>query len=246
MEFLKINLTDTTNNTQGDGWYISHRENGSQFSSIKCKVGEQEVYVPASRLLIDAIDSGKVDSADGIGVVPLCNKSLVDVKNPKFKNKAFALYIEAEESQKIGAIKLDGCASIIAKITEDKSKIALVVVTLKAEFTVRIYQENKKLVIFSRDGITQSVVNHDVPIPETLRIKRLVVMPRKVFITKFKKGEKVIAPDKFVAISIAQLLSKNSLVIAIPQEVQYDTNLLSADDIAEASAFISNLTNNKK
>ena len=245
MEFLKINLTDATENTQDEGWLISHRENGSQFSSIKCKVGEQEVYVPASRLLIEALDAGKIDSADGIGVVPLCNKSIVDVKNPKFKNQAFAFYIEAEEAQKICAIKLDNCASIIAKVAEDKSKVALVVVTIKPDYAIRIYQENKKLVIFNRDGIKQSVVNHDVPVPETLRIKRLVVLPKKAFITKFRKGERIIAPDGFVAVSIAQLLSKNSLVIAIPQEVQYDTNLLSVDDVAEASTFISNLGHKK-
>lgn len=245
MEFIKINLTDVSENTQGNGWLISHKENGSQFSSIKCKVDEQEVYVPASKLLIDALDDGKVTSADGIGVVPLCNKSIVDVKNPKFKNQAFAFYIEAEEAQKICAIKLDGCASIIAKIAEDKSKVALVVVTIKPDYAVRIYQENKKLVIFNRTGITHSVVNHDVPVPESLRIKRLVVLPKKAFITKFRKGERVIAPEGFVAVSIAQLLSKNSLVIAVPQEVQYDTNLLSVDDVSEASAFISNLTHKK-
>lgn len=208
-----------------NGWRLSHKENGSNFSSLVCNIAGVRAYVSTTKALQAVLDQETNTSVLGkIRTVALYEKSLLDVKEEgKANRESYAIYVEAEAGQKLAAIKLDGCATAFQKIAKDNSAAAFIVVATAKDFRVRIYQTNKKVITVNAEGkIINEVVKHDVKEPvNTIRLKKLVPVPKKIVVTRFVDHNAVDTKEGFVPVSIAQLLSKYSVIVGAPKEIAF-------------------------
>ena len=222
---------------KGKGWRISHKENGSTFSSLVCDLlMSQLAYVSNTRKLQEKLDKGTVPFA-AITTVPLYNKSLMDIKKNKDNTETIAVYVEAIKDQEIVDVQLRNCGATFVRVTPDKTKAAFVVyATDKDKWSIMITQSNGQTISVNNTGkITNGKTTKEIVKPERLRLKRVVYLPNNtVYFTRPDKETKAISRIKGAeSISIAQALSKNSIIVGDPNFVIFDKDTLNDQDITQ-------------
>ena len=230
MKILSLTFYESIDETKG--WRISHKENGTNVSSICCEVAGKEVRASSTKKMQALLDETPSLEIEKMGIVPLCNKALLDAADAKNAQDAVAIYVTSSDDSTIAAVKLDNCATIASRVSPDKKEAAFIVLFQKSDWRIRIYQEDKKLIMVNKTGVETSEVTHNItPVP-VLKIRRLLQLPKKVFVTRFQKGEKrkdVKSPEGYIVVGIAQVLSKNTLIAGTPEDIKFDT-MLSDDD----------------
>lgn len=222
-------------NREGKGWYISHRENGTLFSTLSCKLDDKIVYVSNTKEVQNEIDrlADKDTSIQfsSLQAVPLFRKSLITLKQAvKEKNvQSLSVYVEAEEGKKIAEINLRGCASCYYRNTG--SKVAMIIYAPNNKWSMEIIQTDGKTITV--DSATGKI--HNGHIDEgavkrrlVLKIKKTLYLPKNVLIAR--AGDKTIPElENHTSVSIAQLLSKSSLVLGHPENIVLDDSLNDKD-----------------
>lgn len=232
MRILTLGFTREFNR-KGKGWRLSHKENGSSVSSLICDLDETtRAYISNNFKLQERLDNGTMAISE-IEAVPLYYNTLLTVKSTRSTFETLAVYIEAEEGRRLSDIVLKGCGALYTKMTPDKSRAAMIIVTTSNNWSVEMYQGNKKVSI---DAYTNKIKNTTLPNPvmdkESIVIKRLIFLPKNVLFTRVDKtsGSKNIKKvENFISISIAQALSKNYQIIGTPKKVIFDSNLIEKD-----------------
>ena len=228
---------------KGKGWRLSRYEKGSPYSSFICQVDDMTSFISTTKKLGSKLDENKrivrgnslfdINFSD-LTLVPLYNKTLVDLKKKNNKNnESFLLYIEAEKGLKIADVLLDGCGAVLTKFSHDKNKLALAVYTVKPKWGLRIIQENGKMITLDESGkIKNSRYNKKVPADKKIIVKRITFLPENTFFTRPDKDTKLIdAKDGFRSVSVAQALSKNSVILGSPKKISFDKSILTENDI---------------
>lgn len=211
----------TVNSDIQKSWRLSHKENGTSFSSIKCMVGEREYYISTSKKLQEELDTESNVSLSNMQLVPLYKNCLVDLnKDSKYETALVKVTTAASE---IATVKLNGCLVITPFITDGGigspvSSIAFgVSIQNKNDYDIRLYRLDGTMISINSNDITTQKVKHIIKKPKRIQAPKIIIVPRKSYIVNDLSEEK----EGYVSVHIYDIISKLSKIIENSKEGEY-------------------------
>ena len=253
MRLLSLSF-DRNFDRKNKGWKISHHENGSPFSSFICQVDDMTSFISTTKRLGKELDKCKKVignrtvydiSFSDLTLVPLYNKVLVDIASKKkkaYEKESFLLYIEAESGNKIADVILEGCGAVLTKFNHEKNKLALAIYTIEPNWSLKIVQDNNKMIELDNSGkIKNGHYNKKIQKNKQIFVKRITFLSKNIYFTRPQEDTKMVnEKEGFRSISVAQVLSKHSILLGIPKKVSFDMSVLNEKDIQDITKKLDN------
>ena len=235
---LNINNLNLRN---AEGWKIDLEK-----SIVKSDMEDTAMIVGFTSKLIEFVKSAG-ELAVQPAIIPLYNKVLIDVPDTRKHLKGYSFVsFEASEGLKINNIELENCAAVVSKFNKNRTMVSMVVIATEKDFKITIKEAEEKYFgnkpvngkgnVFTItknemfDFKTAKEENVNMRIYTKSIIKKLIMMPKNALVTRFDRTTKnKVRKEGYITISIAQALSKNSIVISNSKLVEFDTMITDKD-----------------
>lgn len=227
-------------NREGKGWYLSHKQNDTLFSTISCKLADKIVFLSNTKEVQEALDKENNSvQFRNLSVIPLFKKSLIRLNKKSNKHDSIAIYLETEEGKTISEINLKNSATCYFRKTKENNAVAMIIYALK-EWNIELTQnDGKTITIDASTCKIQNSIKKNYKPKKNLIVKKTLYLPDNVLIARPDREKNTIATKEgFESVSIAVLLSKNTLVLNHkPKRIVLDKDL-TEKDVADVKAFL--------